>query len=77
MGLKMLQASKTKQKPFFQRLLTFFKKGGFFVTFRWLVCLFGDLVNKDISKELIGEYLEKSNLSVQASSGWVNHGRVS
>lgn len=45
--------------------------------FGWLVCLFGDLVNKDINKELIGEYLEKSNLSAQAGCGRVDPGRVS
>lgn len=44
------------------------------------VCLvypFGDLVNKDIGKELIGEYLEKSNISARASWSRVNPGRVS
>lgn len=42
-----------------------------------LVCLFTDLVNKDISREPIGEYLEKSNLSVQAHCGRVDPERLS
>lgn len=49
---------------------------GKFVVFGWLVCLFPDLANKDISKELIGEYWKKSNCSARAGCGSVNPGRV-
>lgn len=39
--------------------------------------VFVDLVNKDISKEMIWEYLEKSNLSARAGWSRVDPVRVS
>lgn len=54
----------------------FLLKVGLLCLVGWSV-FFSDLVNKDISKELIGEYLEKSNVSARAGCDRVDPGRVS